>query len=77
MVNDGRLDLAPERGNSGVHVFWANDDDADAMVGEIAVLMDVLRGFRGLLEGRAVLRCCADYDPEKTDIGLDTGSLPH
>jgi hypothetical protein len=61
MVNDGRLDLAPARGNSGVYVFWASDDDAGAMIGEIATLMDCMRGWRSILAGRAVLRCCAGY----------------
>jgi hypothetical protein len=59
-INDGRLSLAPAR-QGGAHLFWLDDVGSDAMVGEVAVVMDAMRGLRCVLAGRAVLRGHSGY----------------
>jgi hypothetical protein len=58
-ITNGRLSLARAR-NGGTHVFWQAPND-DAMTGAIATVMDAMRGWRSILAGRTVLRCCAGY----------------
>jgi hypothetical protein len=59
-INDGRLSLAPAR-QGGAHLFWLDEAGSDAMVGEVAVVMDVMRALRCVLAGRAVLRGRGGY----------------